>query len=181
MQKSKLSLLIVSGILMASSSLSVFASSYTSSFNVTGNIKAQNNAACNVDFGDGGNIAMSDVDIDDIAQEVGSVSKATNFKVHLTDCPASVSTVTARVDGTADYTDHTMLDIPTGNGKALGFGLQFLVNDVVLPLKEESKAINIDNGKADFTMGARYKTKVVHSSLQAGAVSAAGQLVLTYQ
>lgn len=181
MQRNKLSLLIVSSILMASSSLPAFATS-TNSFNVTGKITAPANSACDVDFGEGGNITMSDVNIDDIAKEIGSVSKTTDFKVHVKDCPASISALTARVDGTADYTDHTLLSISSGtNGETTGFGLQFLVNDAVLPLKEESDVILIKDGQADFTMGARYKTKIAHESLVAGTVNTSGQLVLTYK
>lgn len=182
MKRNKLTLLIVSGILMASSSLTVFASSSSSSFNITGNIGGRSHTACDVDFGNGGNITMSDVNIDDIEPSVGSVSKATKFNVRISECPTSITAITALIDGTPDSSDHTMLALPYDvAGHAIGFGLQFLLNDDILPLKEESKVIAVKDGQANFSIGARYKTTLPHHTLLAGDVSASGQLVLSYK
>lgn len=180
MQKSKLSLLIVSGILMVGSSISANAMT-TNSFTLTGHIDSTPVTSCDVDFGDGGNITMPKVDVSTFSSDLGAVSETSMFDVKIKGCPDSISTATAHIEGSGAMNNPSLLGVPITNGSAIGFGIEFLDGNKEWPINHDAHAIKLENGQGSMSVGVRYKTVLPHAALIGGDISAPGALVMVYK
>lgn len=126
--------------------------------NVTGQILP---ASCtvqpinNVNLGD-----IRDVDMFD----VGDVSSSVPFQIKLTDCPATLTKVTAQFAGAQDAINKDLYANIVGNGFATGLGIQLLDadhGDVKIPPAGEIQT-SVVNSNAIFNLKARAVTTTVN-------------------
>lgn len=183
--KYKLAATIVVACVCMSGSVSAITATASGGLNITGEIKANARATCDIDVGDGGNIKMPIVDIDSFGDNVGATSATTAFNVSLTGCPDYVTYGSAKIDGEADYQNPELLRIPRpGSDESLyafGFGLEFLVNGATLAVKESSPEFEMKNGTIDIPLGVRYKATFSKTGRIAGKVAVPGQILIDYR
>ncbi|MBL5885721.1 fimbrial protein [Lelliottia amnigena] len=88
----------------------------------------------------------------------GNLSAApTEFKINLTNCPASITSAQVKFDGTADANDNTILQLTQETGVVTNVGIQLMdKSNAVVPLYTASTAYDLTAGTNDLKFVARY-------------------------
>ncbi|MUM52817.1 fimbrial protein [Klebsiella variicola] len=111
----------------------------------------------------------------------GKTAAPTDFKIKLTDCPASLNGHTANVkfDGISANSDNTALKLTQDSGVATGVGIQISDNTgAVVPLYTPSSAYNLVTGDNSLDFVARYLA--VANSVTAGPANSTSNFTIVY-
>lgn len=113
-------------------------------------------------------------------REVGDTAAATDFKIKLTNCPATATTASISFDGQALNNDSSMLQLTQESGVATGVGIQLSDISSVLPLRQPSVAYTLISGSAenDLLFTARYKS--VADDVTAGPANSTATFSVLY-
>ncbi len=111
---------------------------------------------------------------------IGATAAATDFKIKLTNCPATVTTASISFDGQALNNDPSMLQLTQDAGVATGVGIQLSDIATVLPLRQPSAAYALVEGTTvnDLLFTARYKS--VADVVTAGPANATATFSVLY-
>jgi major type 1 subunit fimbrin (pilin) len=157
------------------SSASVLASDGT--INFTGEVL---DSACTVDIG--ANNKM-EVKMGKVAKTsftgVGSTASATEFDLKLTKCPAAVTSVAVKFDGTAYSGDNSVLALTADDGVATGVGVQISdASQTVVSLFTPSSSVTLAEGDNTIPFTARYIQKA--AAITSGPANSVAQFTLNY-
>uniref|UniRef100_A8GAL5 Fimbrial protein n=1 Tax=Serratia proteamaculans (strain 568) TaxID=399741 RepID=A8GAL5_SERP5 len=112
----------------------------------------------------------------------GSTASATRFTLRLKNCPAEISQVQVRFDGSAVSGDTSVLALTAGTGVAGGVGIQLQdANAAVLRFGQPSAAMAIQGGAgsvSSLAFTARYIA--ISDTVSAGSANASATFTILY-
>lgn len=146
--------------------------------NFTGNIIAD---ACVVDTASK-NMTVNLGDVSTTAfTAAGDKASPTHFEIALSDCPAEITTVSAKFDGRADPANTDLLALDTAGGEeASNVGIEIADDTgLVIPMFSQSKEYPIENGGVVMDFVARYTA--TSDSVGTGVANGTAEYTINYQ
>lgn len=156
---------------------SAVAGTATGTMNFAGTVSA---ATCDVDTVSIEAMVLPIINEKELSKGAGTTGPIKDVDIKITNCPATISNVSAMISGTEDVTHPGLLAIDHAEGAASGLAIQFTqFGTIALDLNKQSSPKELVDGNATLALGARYFA--TGDIVQPGEVHAAAQVTVIYK